>query len=409
MKKTFMIVLSSLLAVSLITGCSSSGKKESTAPALQQSEESAESQDAASSDGASQETIKIGGAYQLSGSKQTQGDTLAMGGKLAIAEINKAGGVLGRQLELVEQDAGETTQDTVTATTLLLEQEDISVVLGCLSSSDNIAVSDVIAEYQVPMFAFGSSANVFAEENDYIWQIRATDNYSAPIMSKVCIEQLKMEKPALFYCTYSFGQGMVDGLKKCFEEEYGITPACEIGFALGETNFAPLLTQVMASGCDGIIAIGEYNEASLIMKQVHAMDIDIPCVGSAAFGLKLNIENAGVEAGEGWYTISDWTPEYDTEKSHNFVKAWGEQYPGVDPVISDTFAYDAVYLIKEAIEIAQSAEPEAINEALGKIKDYQGAMSVYTPDENHSFATTNLLCRNRNDATVEIVEVLKFR
>jgi ABC-type branched-subunit amino acid transport system substrate-binding protein len=354
------------------------------------------------------DTIIIGGAYQLSGQFVVQGDIIGEGAKLAISEINKSGGVLGKKLVLVEEDAGETTQDTKTATTKLLERGDVTAVLGCLSSSYNIAVSSEVREYKVPFFANGSSANVWKENNEYMWQVRVTDNYGSEIMAKAALDSLKMKKPALLYCTNSFGQGMAGGIKAYFAERK-ITPAVEVTFAIGEANFATLLPQVINSGCDGIIAISDGDESVLIMKQIYSMGIKLPCIGSSAFGTDMNMKNAGYNASAGWYTVSDWTSDLDTPANKRFLSAWKEMFPGKAPLQQNLYSYDAVFLVAEAIKIAASTEPAAVNAALGKIKDFQGAMSVYTPDENRSMATTQMLCVNRSDGYVEVKETIKFR
>jgi branched-chain amino acid transport system substrate-binding protein len=356
----------------------------------------------------SADTITIGGGYQLSGQFVSQGDIIGEGIKLAVSEINAAGGVLGKKLVLVEEDAGETTQDTITATTKLLERGNISAVFGCLSSSYNIAVSDVMKEYKVPLFANGSSANVWKENNEFIWQVRVTDNYGSEILAKAAVNGLKMAKPGLLYCTNSFGQGMANGIKETLQK-FNIKPSGEVTFAIGEANFASLVTRLMDTGCDGIIAISDGDEAVLIMKQIYNMGIKLPCIGSSAYGTDMNMRNAGYEAAAGWYTVSDWAPDVDTPENKRFLSSWSKMYPNATPLQQNLYSYDGVFLLAEAIKTAGTAEPQAVNRALSQIKSFQGAMSVYTPDENRSLATTQILCENQADGRVAIIERLAFR
>lgn len=402
------VMCAGLAACVFLAGCSQGGEKPETKPQVAKTEPAEVSGESKSGYDAG-ETIKIGGGYQLSGQYVSQGDIIGESARLAIEEINAAGGVLRKKFELIEEDAGETTQDTVTATTKLLERGDITAVLGCLSSSYNIAVSGIISEYQVPFFAMGSSANVWKENNEYIWQIRVTDNYGAKVMAKAAAENLEMKKPGLLYCTNSFGQGMADGIRTSLKEDYNLEPAGEVTFAVGETNFSALLTQMLATGCDGIISISDGDESSLIMKQVYSMGVDLPCIGSAAYGTSTNMENAGFDAAAGWYTVSDWSPDIDSAESKRFLEGWNKMYPDQSPLQQNLYAYDTIYLLKEAIEVAGTADPVKVNQALGQVKDYQGAMSLYAPDQNRSFATTQFLCVNNQDGTVSTVESLKFR
>lgn len=351
------------------------------------------------------DVIYIGGAYQLSGTKINMGDVVNDGVQLALSEINANGGVLGKRIELVRADIGATTQENVTAVTKLLERGDISAFIGSVSSTDNVAVSNVVKEYKIPMIACGSSANVFKENNEYIWQPRVTDNYTSTAMVEAYVNVLGLKKPALFYTANSYGQGLADNIKENLSLN-GIKPTTEVTFVNGETNFAPLVTQVVNSGCDGIISIADATEGGLIMKQLYSMRINLPCLGGSVYSSAEAINNSGKEAAAGWYTVSDWSMDVDTTASRKFIESWSKMYPNKEPMQNNLYSYDGLYLLCEAINIAGSADPAAINDAMGKISGFVGAMSVYTPDENRSMATTQLLCVTNKEGKVEIAETI---
>ena len=136
------------------------------------------------------------------------------------------------------------------------------------------------------------------------------------------------------------------------------------------------------------------------------MRVDLPCLGGSVYSSAEAINNAGKEAAAGWYTISDWTMDVDTEKSKQFIESWYKMHPNKEPMQNNLYSYDGLYLLCEAIKIAGSADPAAINEAMGKISGYEGVMSIYTPDENRSMAITQLLCVTNEQGKVDIADTI---
>lgn len=350
------------------------------------------------------ETIKIGMVTSKTGVNSFIGDINIEGATLAVQQINDAGGVLGKQLELVIEDAGEDQQSNVVATTKILSAGEISAMFHTWASSDSISASPMILEYKIPTIASGSSANVYKEGNPFLWQVRMTDDKNAPLMTSVAVENLNIKKPAILHSTDSFGQGYADNLLAAMKE-HGIEPAAVFSFNAGENNFAPLVSQIASSGCDGVISIGQDNEAILIMKQFKLTGPDVPYLGSNVFGTRYILEAAGESAADGWYTMSDWVSSVDTEKSHEFVAGFEKMFSGKEPTMQSLYAYDSIHIFAKAIELAGSADPVAINEALGQIKDLEGAMAIYTPNESRSFASTTLLVKNKG-LNSEIVDVI---
>lgn len=402
MKKLLSLLLTLVLIFTFV-GCNSGNTSQEN-----QSDSSEAGEGSSAYD--SLDKIYIGACIQRSGSKVSMGDKVYEGNTMAIDEINAAGGILGKQIEYVVVDSGETTQEAVTAATKLCERGDISVIIGSLASSDSIAVSGVISEYKIPLISNGSSANVWKENNEYIWQIRSTDDLAGPILAQVATDTLDVKNPAIIYCSNSFGTGMYESIKATLEDDYQMDFAVEISFDSGETNFSPLIAQVADSGCDGLFAIADGTEAALIMKQAYTQNLDIPCLGSSTFSASSTIESAGFAESEGWYTVADWVPTLGTEKSDAFVENWYKYYDGqdLDPIDNNIYSYDEIYLLKQAIETAGSADPAAINDALATIS-YEGAMTTYTANENRSFATSQAVTRNDGKGGAEVVSSLTFR
>lgn len=406
MKKTLAILLVILMALSLF-GCA---KSETDAPDASTVTSDNQPPDAASDASTSPydegDTIKIGMVAYLTGPQSNIGDIAMESATLAIERINEAGGVLGKQLELVVEDAGENQQTNYVATSKILSDGKISVLYHTWASSDSISASPLVLEYKVPTIAAGSSMNVWKEENPYMWQIRMTDNYNAPVMAEVATQQLGMKKPAIIYLTDSYGEGYYNGIKEAFEAA-GIEIATALAMNVDETNAAPIVAQVAASGCDGLIACTHDNEAVVLMKQVELAGLEIPCIGPGSYGTEYVMESAGADAADGWYSLSDWCVDLDSKASKEFVEAFRARYPGLEPTMQDTYAYDAIYMFARAIELAGSADPEAINQAMSQLEPYDGVLARFELDENHVFGSSCLLLRN--DGTVPVIESVVYR
>jgi len=128
------------------------------------------------------------------------------------------------------------------------------------------------------------------------------------------------------------------------------------------------------------------------MMQVNASNLPLPCIGTTPSCSGIAIKNAEAAA-EGWYSVSDWSPTVNTPAGKDFVTRYNALYKK-DPDLPSTCNYDSVQLIKVAIEAAKSCEPKAINAQIGKIKDFVGVASTYTPNADRICATSQFLTKN---------------
>ncbi|MCL1999798.1 MAG: ABC transporter substrate-binding protein [Planctomycetes bacterium] len=356
-----------------------------------------------------QEVVTFGVIAPMTGNNIMVGDFIINGANLAQKHINEKGGILGKRLELVFEDEVDNVQTSVNAMTKMLNRPEISAFFGSTYSAYCIAVSPQILEKRIPMIAGGSSANIPKENNPYVWQNRMTDDNSGALLAKAAVEILNMKNPAFLHLADSFGTGLMEqtvaALKRMGVE---VKPNLIFAHVPGEVQFGPLITQIANSDADGLIAISHQMPASIICMQVEAAGLDLPLLGSSSFGSVVARETAK-DAADGWYAVSDWTPEVTTPAGRYFAQAYREEYQGKpDSDMPAVTAYDAIMLFAEACRIANTTtDREAINNAFSKIKAYPGAMSTYTPNEDRCFCTSQFLTYNDNRiATLrEIVSV----
>jgi len=349
--------------------------------------------------------VVFGVVAPITGINNMVGEYVVNGAKLAQKHINESGGILGKELVLVFEDEVDNLQASVNAMTKIMNYPDIVAFFGSTYSSYCIAVSPIVLQNRITMFAGGSSYNIVKENNPYVWQARMTDDQSGLLLAKAATENLGMKNPAILYQTDSFGTGLKDQTLEALKTLGIDVPARnQYGFTNEEKNFISILSQIQNSDVDGLIAIGHQMPAALICQQVDALGFDIPLLGSSSWASAVCRENAG-PAADGWYAVADWTVEVATEAGQAFAQAYFAEY-GADSDMPAVTAYDSIMLFKKACEIAgTTTDREAINEALKQIQDFPGAMSTYSYHESRCFSTSQFLTHNQDGKAVMIATV----
>lgn len=397
-------IIAAMIAMCMLSGCSAQKVDSTTAQNAEKATTEASDTPASQIDYDSLEEITIGLVAAQSGSNKTIGSFVINGAELAVEEINAAGGVLGKQLKLVIEDEGESSQTAVNATNKLLSRTDVSSIMGPTSSSYCLAASPFVEEKKIPYIAGGSSANIPKEGNPYMWQNRMTDDQSGLIMAKACVEKLNIKNPAIMYSTESFGTGLKDQTVAALKEKgIEVQESNIYGFNADEKQFGPILTQILNSDVDGIIVACHTNPASLIVVQSKDVGIDLPCIGSNAFS-SIVCRQAAKELADGWYSITDWTENGQSGRAKKFAEAYRAKYDAESDLVAVS-AYDQVYILANAIKTAGSADPEKINEALGETSSFEGAMSVYSYHDTHCLSTSQMLTINEDALSVLVEKI----
>ena len=411
MKKLVSILLALVLVLSM-AACSADTQQ----PAKTPTEATAETKTEVSAEESKQEqpvaegTVKLGLVTAVTGSNSLVGEESQEGAQLAVDEINAAGGVNGQMIELVVTDEVDNLEMSVLATQELLANDEIMGIIGSLYSTYCIAALPSILDAQVPFMCMGSSSGVSKEKNPYTWQNRPLDTAQGAALADYVVNELSCKNPAIMHSTQSTFQSLADQTIVALEN-LGLEIADKNIFAFpeDESNYAPYISQVMNSNFDCLIAMSNQAPAAIICQQVESAGLTsemMPLVGSTSFCSNVCITNAG-SAANGWYSISDWCPGGSNDVAAAFEKAYTTAYP--NRAISDLAAvcvYDAVYIFAEAMKIAgTNTDREAINAAMEKV-DYQGAISYFKYNEDHSFATALTVTQNIDGAPTAIKAVV---
>lgn len=355
------------------------------------------------------DTVYLGIVCAVTGNNKLTGELNLNGAQLAVDEINAAGGILGKKVELVVADEIDNLQASVNATNKLLNDERISGIVGTNFSQNILAVIDAINEYGVPYMACGSNDLISAEGSPWVYQPRNFDALGASILAKYAYETLGVKNPAILYSTIPNCIGPAEKIVEYYKTNYGIEipTSMQLGYAEEETSFAPIIAQVKASGADGLIHIGNQQPTILISKEFANAGLDIPRLANATNASTVVIDGAGAAA-NGWYCTCDWSPMIDNPVGQAFQKAYKEIH-GKDTEMNQAVCYDSVYLFKAAMEAAgTTTDRVAINDALQKIDGFEGVLGTYKFHEDHSYLSEFYMCQI-TDGQILLVDKVQYR
>ena len=324
-------------------------------------------------------TIKIGMCVPVTGPAAEQGLWAQNGAKLALAAVNKAGGVLGKQVELVIEDDQTTNPGIVLAFSKLAAQSDIVAFLGSVRSTQVHAMAPDVLKLGKPVMIGGTDPTLTHMGNQWLFRFRPNDSYSGRVIADFGVNTLGKKKWAVVHSTDAFGTAGGKALTAALEK-LGAPPVLDQGYANQSQDFTPVVLAVKQSGAD---VLGSYftfeNDLGIFARQLRQLGVTIPWVGSPTTVNVSAIKLAGPTL-YGTYGVADYAEE-SSEASKAFGKAYREAYK-VAPDLQSAWPYDAVTVLSAAINKAGSTDPGKIREAILGLKKFPGAEGEYNFDQN---------------------------
>jgi branched-chain amino acid transport system substrate-binding protein len=336
-------------------------------------------------------TIKVGEFASLTGKEAAFGQSSHKGTVLAIEELNAAGGLLGRKLELVSEDNQSKPGESATIVKKLISRDKVVAVLGEVASSRSLEAAPIAQAAHIPMISPSSTNPAVTETGDYIFRVCFIDPFQGVVMAKFAKDTLKIRKVAVLT---SVSSAYSVGLAKYFTERFakdGGTVALEQKYSEGDKDFKAQLTAIKAAGVEGIFVPGYYTEAALICKQARDLGLSIPLFGGDGWEAPQLIEIGGT-AVEGCYYSTHYSPENQSPAVTTFIQKFKQRWNGEVPDAMAALAYDSASVLADAIKRAGSTEGAKIRDALAATKNFAAVSGNTTLDAQ----------RNANKAAVVV-------
>ncbi len=308
------------------------------------------------------DTIKIGGIFPLSGSVAVYGTECRNGVELAINEINAAGGINGKMLELVAEDDEGSPEKSVNAYKKLVTKDKCSIIIGSLTSGCTAAISSLAQAQKVLLLAPAATQTDITDAGDYVFRACFIDPFQGTVGGKFALEDLGAKNAAVLYDVQTdYSIGLYENFKVVFEQGGGKVVA-EESYSTGDKDFNAQLTKIKTTNPDVVYLPDYYGTVALIAKQLRAQGINAPIVG--ADGWDGIIDNAGDEVLNGFYS-NHYAADSTDGKVVTFVNSYKAKY-GSTPVSFAALGYDCVYLLKDAMGAAKSADSTTLKDQLMK-------------------------------------------
>lgn len=350
------------------------------------------------------DTVKFGLNFELSGSVSSYGQMEEKAAQLAIKEINAAGGVDGKKIEVLLKDNKSETAEAATIATSLAS-EGANVIIGPATSGASGASIASATKAGVPMITpSGTQTNLVEDSNgkvqDYFFRATFTDGYQGEIMAKYALDTMSAKKVVLYYDNSSdYGKGVAEVFKKAYKGEI----VAEATFAAGDKDFQAALTKFKDLKFDAIVMPGYYNETGTITKQAREIGLTAPILGSDGFNSPLFTELATKSAATDVHYLSGFVPTAN-DKAQAFHDAYVAAY-NEEPSMFSALAYDAVYMAAEASKGAKTSTD--IKENLASLKDFEGVTGTMSVDKQHNVVKSVyvVILKNGEQASVDTVSV----
>ena len=346
MNKKLSLFMALVMTASLFVGCGKGG---------------ANNKDSASKG----DTIKIGLDYELSNDVATYGQGLVTGIEMAFKEINDAGGVLGKKVELIKADNKSDTAEAANVASKLATRDKVVAILGPATSGSVKAAIPQATQNKVPLISASATADDVTIDShgkvrDYVFKTCFSDSFQGVILANFAVKDLKSKNAAVLIDTVT-----------------------EQAYQAKDKDFKAVLTNIKNAKPDLLYLPGYYEEVGLIVKQARELGLNVPILGGDGYDSPKLTELAGKEALNNVYYTNHYSSKDTSANVVRFIDAFKKQF-NKEPNAFNALGYDLAYFIADALKRAGEPDREKLKEALASTKDFKGITGQLSIDKNHN-------------------------
>jgi branched-chain amino acid transport system substrate-binding protein len=323
--------------------------------------------------------IKIGEFASLTGKEAAFGQSSHKGTLLAVEEINAAGGVLGRRIQLITEDNQSKAGESATIAKKLISRDKVVALIGEVASMRSLEAAPIAQQARIPMISPSSTNPKVTEIGNYVFRVCFIDPFQGVVMAKFARNTLKLKRVAVLTSVSSaYSVGLAKYFKERFAQDGGVI-ALEQRFTEGDKDFKAQLTAIKAANVDGIFLPGYYTEAALVCKQARDLGMNLPLFGGDGWEAPQLISIGGA-AVEGTYYSTHYSPENKSPAVSGFVERFRKRWNNEVPDAMAALGYDAAMVLADAIKRAGTTESAKLRDALAATKNLPGVTGDTTLD-----------------------------
>jgi branched-chain amino acid transport system substrate-binding protein len=328
-------------------------------------------------------TIKIGYFGDLSGPTFNFGQSAINGVLMAADQINQAGGINGRRIDVVITDDKGSPEEAARLTAKLIDQDKVVAIVAGGTSGNSRAAAPKAQSSQVPMISPSSTDPAVTQVGDYIFRACFVDEFQGEVMASFAINTLKAQKAAiLFDFNTPYGRGLTNFFQMSFQR-LGGRIVNEQSYTQNDADFKGQLSAIRAAEPDVIYIPGYYGDVTRIAKQARQLGLTQPLLGGDGWDAP-ELWQLGGDALNGAYISTHYSVDDPSPSIQAFVQEYKQRYGNLAPDAHAALAFDAALLLVDAIKRAGSTDGPKLRDALAQTKEFKGVTGSISMDSHRN-------------------------
>lgn len=340
---------------------------------------SALSCDSRQKSGEANSTIRIGFFGDLSGPTFNYGQSAVNGVLMAADEINQAGGINGRKLDIVIEDDKGSPEIAANSTSKLINYYKVVAVIGAGASGNSLAAAPNAQSAKVPLISPSSTNPAVTQAGDYIFRACFIDAFQGEVMARFAVNTLKAKTAAIMV---DFNSPYSRDLTEFFEFSCAKLDGhivAKQSYSQGDADYRGQLSVIKAAQPDVIYIPGYYGDVALIAKQARQLGITQPLLGADGWDAP-ELWELGGDALNGSYISNHYSADDPSPDIQTFVNNYRRRYGNLTPDAHAALAYDALRFLAAAIQRAGTTEGPKLRDALAATKNFPGVTGIISMD-----------------------------
>lgn len=311
-----------------------------------------------------QQTIKIANIVELSGAGATAGTNFKNGVELAVNEINASGGILGKKIELSNNDT-QSNPGVAKGLTQKAVDQDVFAIFGPVFSGSIMVSMAESRRAEIPNFTGGEAASITQQGNPYVFRTSFTQDTAMPKVARYISDTAKLKTLAVIYVNNDFGKGGLDSIKKALANS-ATKVVAEISTDSGQVDFSAAVLKAKQSNADGVFAYSNEEESARILRELRKQGWTKPIIGETTLTGQKVIDLAG-DAANGAIAHVGLTVDAPLPAIRAFRAKFEKEYKYVSDH-NGMKGYSGIYVLKAAIEKVGKLDRKAVANALHSLK-----------------------------------------
>lgn len=328
-------------------------------------------------------TIKIGYFGDLTGPTFNFGKSAYNGVLMAASEMNQAGGINGRQIDVVIEDDRGSPETAARLTAKLIDEDKVIAIIAGGTSGNSRAAAPKAQASHVPLITPSSTDPAVTQTGDYIFRACFVDSFQGEVMASFAFKTLKAQKAAIIFDFNSpYGRGLSEYFELSFSKLGGRIVSKQ-SYTQGDADFKGQLSSIRSAEPDVIYIPGYYGDVALIAKQARLVGLTQPLLGADGWDAP-ELWQLGGDALNGSYISTHYSIDDPSPAIQTFVEGYKQRYGNLLPDAHAALAYDAARLLFDAVTRAGTGDSAKLRDALAQTKNFGGVTGVISMDADRN-------------------------